>query len=119
MRGAVACDGAAAGACAYAEAQIRRLLSIWRDNDAKLRPVLEASFLLRELAAISEDLAALGASGLAALDYLDRGERSPEPWRTQQRVLMERAATAKADLLLMVVGPVRQLIEASTGQTSK
>jgi hexosaminidase len=102
-----------------AEAQIRASLAAWRDNDAKLHPLLEQSFLLHEVAPLSEDLSALGAAGLSALDYLDKSEPAPESWRTQQLALIERAKTEKADLLLMVGAPVQQLVEASAGQTQK
>ena len=92
------------------EAQIRNSLTIWRDNDAKLYPLLEQSFLLRDIAPLSADLSALAAVGLEALDYLDKSQPSPEVWRTQQLALIERAKTPKADLLLMIVAPVQQLI---------
>jgi hexosaminidase len=102
-----------------AEGEIRTLLAAWRDNDARLRPLLEDSFLLHELAPLSEDLSALGLAGLSALDYLDRSEPSPELWRVEQLAIIERAKTSKADLLLMGTGPVQQLVEASAGQTQK
>jgi hypothetical protein len=78
-----------------------------------LHPLLEQSFLLHEVMPLSENLAALGAAGLQALDYLDKSEPSPESWRTQQLTLVEQAKTPTADLLLMVVAPIQQLIEAS------
>jgi hypothetical protein len=62
---------------------------------------------------LSENLSALGAAGLQALDYLDKSEPSPESWRKQQLMLVEQAKTPTADLLLMVVAPIQQLIEAS------
>jgi hexosaminidase len=102
-----------------AEGEIRTLLAAWRDNDAKLRPLLEQSFLLHELAPLSQDLSTLGVAGLYALDHLDRSEPSPESWRVQQLAFLERAITPKADLLLMVVAPLQHLIEASAGQTPK
>src|SRR5260221_251591 len=102
-----------------AEGEIRTNLATWRDNDARLRPLLEQSFLLHELAPLSEDLTTLGVAGLSALDYLDRSEASPELLRAQQLALLDRARTPKADLLLMVVAPVQRLIEASAGQTQK
>ena len=98
------------------ESQMRALLTTWRDNDTKLHPVLNQSFLLNEVAPLSEDLSALGGAGLQALDYLDKSEPSPQSWRTQQLALVERAKTPKANLLLMVVVPVQQLIESSAGQ---
>jgi hexosaminidase len=102
-------DQAAAG-------EIRTLLTTWRDNDVKLRPLMEHSFLLRDVTLLSHDLSALGESGLRALDYLEKSESSPESWRIQQLAGMESAREAKADLLLMVVAPVERLIEASSGQ---
>jgi hexosaminidase len=102
-----------------AEGEIRARLAAWRDNDARLHPLLEQSFLLNELAPLSEDLSTLAAAGLLALDYLDKSTPSPNSWRAQQLVLVERTKTPKADLLLMVVEPVRQLIEASEWQARK
>jgi hexosaminidase len=98
-----------------AESQIRAFLIAWRDNEAKLAPELRESFLLREVVPLSADLSNVGASGLAALDYLDNGRPSPESWRTQQLTQLDAAKTQKADLLLMVVDPVRELVEASAG----
>ena len=92
---------------------IRSWLKTWQDNDSALHPLLEQSFLLHEVMPLSENLAALGAAGLQALDYLDKSEPSPESWRKQQLMLVEQAKTPTADLLLMVVAPIQQLIEAS------
>jgi hexosaminidase len=92
---------------------IRSWLKTWQDNDSALHPLLEQSFLLHEVMPLSENLSALGAAGLQALDYLDKSEPSPESWRKQQLMLVEQAKTPTADLLLMVVAPIQQLIEAS------
>ena len=89
------------------------MLTSWRDNDARLRPVLQKSFLLQEITPLSEDLSSASAAGLFALDYLDKGQASPADWRAQQLAALGRAKTAKGDLLLMVVDPVQQLVEAS------
>jgi len=99
-----------------AETQIRSWLTTWRDNDAKLHPVLEQSFFLQEDEPLSQNLSALGAAGLQALDYLDKGQPAPDAWKTQQLALIEQAKTRQADVLLMVVAPVQQLVEAGAGQ---
>ncbi len=96
-----------------AEEQIRARLTAWRDNDRKLRPALQQSFLLTEVAPLSEELSALADSGLYALDYLGRSESTPQAWRAQQVQLIEGAKAPNANLLLMVVAPVQQLIEAT------
>ena len=95
------------------EAQIRAWLITWRDNDAKLHPLLEQSFLLQEDISLSQSLSALGAAGLQALDYLDKSQAAPDAWKTQQRAMIDQAKARSADLLLMVAAPVQQLVEAS------
>ena len=99
-----------------AEAQIRMWLTTWRDNDARLHPLLAETFLLQEDVPLSQNLSALGTVGLQALDYLDKAQAAPDSWKTQQLAMIEQAKTRQADLLLMVVAPVQQLLEASASQ---
>jgi hexosaminidase len=99
-----------------AETSIRTLLTNWRDNDQKLEPILERSFLLRQVAPLSQDLSMVGTTGLLALDYLDKSQVPSEEWRKQQIARLDVAKTQKAALLLTVIEPVRQLVEASGGQ---
>ncbi len=98
------------------EAQIRSYLTTWRDNDARLHPLLEQSALLQEDVPLSQSLSALGAAGLQALDYLDKGQTPPDSWKAQQNAVLDQAKTRRADMLLMVVAPVQQLVAASAGQ---
>ena len=70
---------------------MRNLLSRWRDNQVELQPQFEKSLLLKEVAPISQNLSALGAAGLAALDYLDRGEPAPAGWVAAQLRVVEQA----------------------------
>jgi hexosaminidase len=98
-----------------AEEQIRSYLTTWRDNDARLHPLLEQSSLLQEDIPLSQSLSALGAAGLQALDYIDRGQAAPDSWKTQQMAVIDQAKTRQADMFLMVAAPVQQLVEASAG----
>jgi hexosaminidase len=100
------------------EARVRNLLKDWRDNQVELGSQFEKSLLLQEVAPISQNLSALGAAGLAALDYLDRGEPAPPAWVAQQLGLVEQAERPQAQLLIMVAPSVRKLIEASAGQAA-
>jgi len=95
-----------------AEAQIRSWLTMWRDNDAKLHPLLDQSALLQEDAPVSANLSALSTAGLQALDYLDKSQLAPDSWETQQLALIAQAKKPAADLLLMIVAPVQQLVQA-------
>src|SRR5260370_5256073 len=54
---------------ADAAAQLRTQLSAWRDNDSRLHPLMQRSFLVTEVAATSKDLSDLAAAGLAELDF--------------------------------------------------
>ncbi len=99
-----------------AEEQIRSYLTTWRDNDAKLHPLLEQSSILQEDVPLSQNLSALGEAGLEALDYIDRGQTAPDSWKTQQMAVIDQAKTRQADMFLMVTAPVQQLVEASAGQ---
>jgi hexosaminidase len=96
-----------------AEESIRAWLTAWRDNDPRLQTMLERTFLMEELAPLSADLSNAGFAGLFALDYLEKGVISPEAWRTQQLTALDAALAPHADLLLMIVPSVKQLVEAS------
>jgi len=98
------------------EPQIRALLAEWRDHSEKLRLVAENSALLQEVLPVSQNLSALGAAGLQALDYLDRGEQAPDDWKTQQLAIVQQAFEPKAQVLLMVAPAVQKLIQASAGE---
>jgi hexosaminidase len=95
------------------EAQIRMWLATWRENDARLHPLLTQSYLLQEDVTLSQNLAALAAAGLQALDFIDKGQPAPDAWKTQQLAVIAQTKTRQADMLLMVVAPVQQLVEAS------
>ena len=98
-----------------AKQEIRAWLTRWRDNQSTLQGLETQSFLLKEIVPVSQDLSAVAASGLQALDYIDRGERAPDAWAQQQFALLQEAEKPKAQLLLMVAAPVQKLVEASSG----
>jgi hexosaminidase len=113
-------DKYVAAAChdAEAEARLRAQLSLWRDNDARLAPLAQRSFLVKEVAQTSQDLSALGAAGLAALDFIAKGSAAPDSWKTQQLAVMQQIQKPKAQLLLMPAPAVQKLIEAAAADGS-
>jgi hexosaminidase len=96
-----------------AEAQIRSWLTLWRDNDAKLQPLLSQSFLLEKDVVLSQNLSMVAGAGLQALDYLSRSQPEPDLWKAQQVAVLELAKKPVDDVLLMIVAPVQQLVEAN------
>ena len=99
---------------AKAKSDIRALLVAWRDNDNELRPLLQNSFLLKELAPVSQTLSSLAGAGLQALDYIDKGERGSDSWLKEQIAILQQAEKPAADLFLAVAPAVHKLVEAST-----
>lgn len=97
------------------EIKIRSMLNNWKDNEAQLEPAANSA-LVQEIAPISHDLSALATAGLQALDYLDRGEKAPDAWKTQQMAVAQGAIQPRAQVLLMVANPVHKLIQASAGE---
>jgi hexosaminidase len=98
-------------------AEIRKQLTLWRDNQAPLIPVMQRSALLQEAIPLAEDLSALATAGLEALDYVEAGKPAPQAWLDRQHALLDRAAKPRAELLIMIVPSIRKLVEAA--QTGK
>jgi hexosaminidase len=96
------------------QSRLHEQLAAWRDNDAILQPLAQRSFLVKEVAANSQDLSALGAAGLAALDAMGKGQTPPDSWKAQQLATIEQAKKPKAQLLLIPAPAVQKLIEAAT-----
>jgi hexosaminidase len=92
---------------------VRKQLKAWHDSRGELLPVLQQSALLQEDIPLAEDLSAVAQAGLEAMDYLDSGHAAPHEWVEEQTVLLNLAAKPHAELLLMMVQPVRKLVEAA------
>src|SRR6266704_2332941 len=108
-------DQFVASAChdAAVEARLRAQLTTWRDNDTILQPLAQRSFLVKEVAANSQDLSALGTAGLAALDAIAKGQPALDAWKAQQLAILEQVKKPKAQLLMIPAPAVQKLIEAA------
>jgi len=74
----------------------------WRDNDAALRTLIDASPALAEIRPVVDDLRAVTDIGLSAV-------ASASPAMSASSAALERAAQPKAEVLLMIVPAVRAL----------
>jgi hexosaminidase len=97
------------------EARLRAQLTTWRDNDAILQPLAQRSFFVKEVAANSQDLSALGLAGLSALDAIAKGPPALDSWKAQQLTVIDQVKKPKAQLLLIPAPAVQRLIEAAAG----
>jgi hexosaminidase len=92
--------------------QLRAQFAVWVANDAAFQPLAEANVLLAELKPLSQDLSALGATGMQALDYLAKREPAPAEWIARQQQEFKRMLRPDAEVTLAAVRPVRILVEA-------
>jgi hexosaminidase len=105
-----------AGGChdRTSEASLRAQLTAWRDNDARFQSLAQRSFLVKEASTTSQDLSALGALGLAALDFVAKGTAATADWKAQQLALIEQMKKPKGQLLLIPVESLQKLVEAAS-----
>ncbi|MGH9512066.1 MAG: beta-N-acetylhexosaminidase [Terriglobales bacterium] len=96
--------------------EIRSLLFSWRDNQQNLQPLEAQSFLLKEVIPVSQDLSGLAETGIQALDYLYRGERASDDWKTQHLAFVRQASQPKAQVLIMIAPSIGELVEAAAGK---
>jgi hexosaminidase len=93
--------------------QIRKQLTAWRDNQTQLLPLMQSSGLLQEDIPLAQDVSALTAAGLQALDYLESGKPALPDWVSERLALVERASKPRAELLIMIAAPVGKLVETA------
>jgi len=68
---------------------------------------------VKEVAARSQDLSALGAAGLAALEAIAKGQPASDSWKSQQLAVIEQTKKPRAQLLLIPAPAVQKLVEAA------
>jgi len=99
-----------------AKNQIRSSLVHWQANDARLQPLLSSNQLLQEASSLSQNLATVSATGLQALDLIQKNQKPASDWKAQQIGVLDQAKKpTSAQLLLMIVGPVQKLTETAAG----
>jgi hexosaminidase len=88
-------------------------LVLWRDNDARLQPLLERSELTAELIPVSHTLSQVAAIGLQALDDLQKHRLADAATLQKNIELLKAAEQPQAVLLDMVVPAAELLVQAS------
>jgi hexosaminidase len=94
----------------------RQWLTLWRDNDAKLQPLLASSQLTSDLGPVSASLREVAATGLDAVGYLQSGRPAPAAWRTEQLAFLKEAARPHAVVVDMIAPAVAKLVDATRAQ---
>jgi hexosaminidase len=90
--------------------KVTAILEQWRDEAKAVQPVLDSP-LLQDAAPLVQNLAAVSALGLKALNALQ--ERTPLALTAEEDDALARAITPAAEVLLMVAPPVKKLVDAA------
>ncbi len=85
----------------------------WRNNEALLRPILDGSYLLKEIIPLSERLKIAAESGLKALDYLVNNLDVPPGWREENLALLKGPEKPEYEVDLVIIPAVQKLVEAA------
>ena len=91
----------------------RDWLVLWRDNDAKLQPLLGSSDLTAELVPVSRTLSRVAAIGLEALDDMQK-HRAPDAATLQSNQQVLKDAEKPEAVLRDMVVPSVELLEQAT-----
>ena len=92
---------------------IRGRLTEWRDNHKVLEPVLEDSVLLEEIIPLSEDVSALSADGLQALEYIKDGQDVSLAWLDGVLSLLSLPRNPEHECVIRIVPAIQKLTEAA------
>ena len=102
-------------ASAETNEHVRSLLVMWRDNRNQLQRFEAESFLMKDVAPLSQNLTGLATVGLQALDFLRSGRAAPESWTNNAQALAEEAKKPQSQVLLTVAPDIERLIRAAGG----
>jgi hexosaminidase len=91
----------------------RKWLVLWRDNDAKLQPLLRWSELTEELVPVSRTLSQVAAIGVEALDDLQSHRAMEAGTVEKDSQALKAAEKPEAVLRDMVVPPVELLVQGA------
>jgi len=91
---------------------IEDLLKEWRDNHIVLLPLLESSYLLKEIIPLSQDVKELSDVGLRALKYLEHQQSPPKKWLKDAKELLDRPKKPESELIIKILPAIRKLLDA-------
>lgn len=94
--------------------ELQGLFARWRDIRPSIDVTIDQAAGLHEMRPLAESLAALGASGLEALAFLQARLGPADDWRLAQLALSDRASQPVGEVVLAVAEPLRRLVIAAS-----
>lgn len=92
--------------------EMRIMLLTWKENHTKLKPVIAASPVLKEIETISEDLAAVSDIGLQALELISQNKKADSKWVDESLEMIKKAKTPRGQTELMITSGIENLVKA-------
>jgi len=96
--------------------RVRAFLEEWRAVQPAVRVMADRSPLMRDAVPLADDLAAMSAAGLEAVQYLSAGGAPPLGWREERLALLDRVARTPSEVDFPVLPAFRQLVHAAAEQ---
>lgn len=103
-------------ASAEQQHEIRAWLELWRDNDAKLQPILQRSSITAELIPLSHQLSQVAEIGLSALDVLQHHRSLSTTEFEADMQTIQAAEKPQAVLRNMIAPSVELFVKAAHAQ---
>jgi hexosaminidase len=97
-------------------AALREQLREWAENDARLEPLAQRSFLVKEAAPASAALSQAAAIGLSALDRIAQGTPATDDVKKQQGDSLKalEIQAHKSQLTIPALAAIQKLVDASS-----
>jgi hexosaminidase len=92
-------------------APLREQFIRWAANDSRFQSLAKDNALLGELKPLSQDLSALGVTGLRILTYLEGRRPAPKAWLSAQTKELDRMLKPRNEVVLAAVRPVKLLLD--------
>ena len=94
-------------------AELSQMLTDWQTAGASLEPLIDRSPALKEVKPLAQNLSHLGETGLEAISYLKLGMPPPGEWRETSLAKVDEAAKPHGALEFVVIGSLKQLVNAA------
>jgi hexosaminidase len=99
--------------------KISAQLISWKNNHSEFLLLIRNSPILKEAESLSENLSAIAASGLTAIQYLHDGHHAGKEWVEAQMNILQKAKESGGRCELQVIIPIEELVLAASDENVK
>jgi hexosaminidase len=86
-------------------------LHTWKTNHARLKPVIDASPILKEIESMSQDLSTIAAIGIKAVNMRLENKKPGGQWLEQSQKTLEAAKAPRGHAELMIIPGIQELLK--------